>query len=119
MEHGAAWVTYRPDLAASEVDELRAAMPSSYAILSPFPDLPSPVVASAWGRQLMLDGADDPDLRRFFGSTCKGLKRLSPERPVAAARTAASRSTCPAGWCSGDRRGPCRPAAPPGGERMS
>jgi len=78
MEHGAAWVTYRPDLAASEVDELRAAMPSSYAILSPFPDLPSPVVASAWRRQLMLDSADDPRLEAFLREYVQGPQAPEP-----------------------------------------
>ena len=34
-------------------------------LASPHPDLPTPVVASAWGKQLTLESADSPDLERF------------------------------------------------------
>ena len=54
MEHGAVWVTYRPDLPAAQVQQLRQAIPDTYAVLSPYPGLPAPVVASAWGKQLAL-----------------------------------------------------------------
>lgn len=66
QEHGAVWITYDPELPEEDVQQLRDAMPSTYAILSPYPDLPAPVVASSWGRQLQLDGADDPRLEQFI-----------------------------------------------------
>lgn len=50
MEHGAVWVTDRPDLPADQVATLKAAIPSTYAVSSPFPALKAPVVASAWGK---------------------------------------------------------------------
>lgn len=66
QEHGAVWITYDPELSEADVQTLTDAMPSTYAILSPFPDLPAPVVVSSWGRQLQLDGADDPRLQQFI-----------------------------------------------------
>ena len=66
MEHGAVWVTYRSDLPKGDVDKLTAAMPDTYAVLSPVKDLKAPVVASAWGKQLQLTGAADPRLDAFI-----------------------------------------------------
>jgi hypothetical protein len=66
LEHGAVWITYQPDLPADQVAALQQfTRQSGYRLLSPFPDLPSPVVASAWGYQVKLDSADDPRLQRF------------------------------------------------------
>lgn len=76
LEHGAVWITYRPDLPASSITTLTAAMPDSFGILSPYPDLPAPVVVSAWGRQVWLDGPDDPRLSEFISEF-----RLSPIAP--------------------------------------
>ncbi|WP_085872251.1 MULTISPECIES: DUF3105 domain-containing protein [unclassified Nocardioides] len=68
MEHGAIWITYDPDLPETDIALLREATPDSYAILSPFDGAPAPVVASAWGAQLQLDGADDPRLAQFIAA---------------------------------------------------
>lgn len=76
MEHGAVWVTYRPDLPPAQVDALRKAMPSTYAVLSPFTGLKSPVVASAWGKQLALTGVEDPRLAAFIKTY-----RMGPQSP--------------------------------------
>ena len=67
MEHGAVWITYRPDLADAEVEQLAelTTIDEEYVLVSPFEDLPAPVVASAWGLQVQVDGADDPRLRQF------------------------------------------------------
>jgi hypothetical protein len=66
LEHGAVWVTYDPAVVdAAAVDQLRASLPDTYIVLSPFPGLPTPVVASAWGYQVQLDGVDDPRLIPF------------------------------------------------------
>ena len=61
------WVTYDPErVSGGDLDALRGAMPSTYIILSPFPGLEAPVVASAWGVQVALDGVDDPRLADFI-----------------------------------------------------
>ena len=66
LEHGAVWVTYSPDLPASQLDILRdLAADQSKVLVSPYPGLPSPVVASAWGKQLRLPSAGDRRLREF------------------------------------------------------
>lgn len=84
MEHGAVWVTYRPDLPADEIEALVQEMPSTYAILSPYPGLDAPVVASAWGTELGLDGADDARLGEFINAYRQGPQ--TPEVGAACTR---------------------------------
>lgn len=78
LEHGAVWVTYDPSLSEADVTALRDAMPSTYAILSPYPNLPAPVVASAWGAQVQLDGVDDPRLAQFIQKYWKSASAPEP-----------------------------------------
>ncbi len=78
LEHGAVWVTYDPALSSDEAKALQDAMPSSYIILSPYDGLPSPVVASAWGVQIELDGADDPRLQTFLDVYRQGSQTPEP-----------------------------------------
>jgi hypothetical protein len=67
MEHGAVWITYKSDINPDEATRLRQlANSQTYVLASPFRDLPSPIVASAWGRQLKLESTDDPRLERFI-----------------------------------------------------
>jgi hypothetical protein len=80
MEHGAVWITYQPDLPPQEIAVLQEGLGQPYEILSPFEDLPAPVVASAWGKQLLLDGVDDPKLRSFISEYKQG-----PQTPEAGA----------------------------------
>ncbi len=77
LEHGAVWITYSPDLPKDQIEELRnIARGQTYILVSPYPGLESPVVASAWGKQVALDGADDPDLESFIKAY-----RLGPQNP--------------------------------------
>lgn len=84
LEHGAVWITYRPDLASDQVDRLRAlAEDEGKVLVSPYEDLPAPVVVSSWGRQLLLDSAEDDRLGQFVqrfrndapepGAACVGV----------------------------------------------
>jgi hypothetical protein len=66
LEHGAVWVTYRPDLPADQVQRLVTLAATDYLLVSPYPGLPAPVIATAWNRQLRLDGATDPRLVAFI-----------------------------------------------------
>ncbi|MGH9150769.1 MAG: DUF3105 domain-containing protein, partial [Acidimicrobiales bacterium] len=70
LEHGAVWVTYRPDLAPAEIAVLEAlARSRSHILVSRWDDgLPAPVVASSWGRQLRLPSATDPRLAQFVSA---------------------------------------------------
>lgn len=65
MDHGVVWISYRPDLPADQVEELRHYGDEDYVIVSPYPGLSAPVVTTAWRNQLELDGVDDPRLRQF------------------------------------------------------
>jgi hypothetical protein len=65
MDHGAVWITYRPDLPADQIETLRGLGQEEYVLVSPYPGLSAPVVATAWRNQLELEGADDPRLRQF------------------------------------------------------
>ena len=82
MEHGAVWITYQPDLPSDQVEVLRnLAHDNTYVLVSPFPDSPAPVVASAWGKQLQLDSANDPRLEQFVSAFREGPQ--APERGAA------------------------------------
>jgi hypothetical protein len=83
MEHGAVWITYDPDLPAEDVALLAAltAVDPEYVLVSPYEGLPSPAVATAWGHQLQLDGADDPRLRAFTEAFAGGDQGGEPGAP--------------------------------------
>ncbi|KQM37516.1 MULTISPECIES: DUF3105 domain-containing protein [Microbacterium] len=67
MEHGAVWITYDPArVDQAGIDALKAVMPSSYALLSPYPDMDTPIAVSAWNHQLKLDDPNDPRITEFF-----------------------------------------------------
>jgi len=67
LEHGAVWITYRPDLSADQVEALRERVrEAEYLILSPYPGQGSPIVLTAWAVQLEVDGTDDPRLDDFI-----------------------------------------------------
>jgi hypothetical protein len=67
LEHGAVWITYRPDLPPDQVDELaRKVRGRDYMMLSPFPGQPSPVSLQAWGYQLRVDSPRDPGVDAFI-----------------------------------------------------
>jgi len=85
LAHGAVWITYRPELAADQVQVLKTLAADDYMLLSPYPGLDHPVVASTWNHQLALDRADDaalpafiaefknnPDSTPEFGAACLG-----------------------------------------------
>ena len=79
LEHGAVWITYRPDLPAEQVALLRQqAERQTYVLVSPYPDLSAPVVASAWGKQLQLTSADDARLAAFIRKYRQGPQTQEP-----------------------------------------
>ncbi|PVU81539.1 hypothetical protein DDP54_15990 (plasmid) [Cellulomonas sp. WB94] len=79
LEHGAVWVTYSPDLPADQVAILAGVVgKNSYGLLSPFPGLSSPVVASAWGLQLTMSSASDPRLPAFVAKYANGPQTPEP-----------------------------------------
>jgi len=104
LEHGAVWITYRPGLPAAQVDRLRSLVRGqTYLTLSPYPGLPAAVVASAWGKQIRLTGADDSRLDLFITKY-----RQSPQAPEGCI----AEPPHPAGWPRRDGR-PRTPHPPP------
>lgn len=82
LEHGAVWITYRPDLPAEAVEQLRALVRGRrFVLLSPYPDLPAPVVASAWGVQVKVDDAGDPRVGQFLVKYTLGPQAPEPGAP--------------------------------------
>jgi hypothetical protein len=81
LEHGAVWITYRPDLPAGQVGKLQDLvraqtdatldghdLGSKYLDLTPWASdvLPAPIVISSWGAQLAVSSPDDPRLEQFI-----------------------------------------------------
>jgi hypothetical protein len=67
LEHGAVWVTYKPGLAAAEVDKLKAKVQGKdYLFMSPYTGLDKNISLQGWGFQLKLDSASDPRIDEFI-----------------------------------------------------
>ena len=79
LEHGAVWITYSPDLPPDQKESIRGLVEGETCMLaSAHPDLPSAVVASAWGKQLALESANSPDLERFVRAYRQGPQTPEP-----------------------------------------
>jgi hypothetical protein len=81
LEHGAVWITYSPDLGDADLDRLKAVTPDSYAVLSPYDGLDSPIAISAWGAQLKLDDPGDPSLQAFIDRYWRAADAPEPGAP--------------------------------------
>jgi hypothetical protein len=84
LEHGAVWITYQPSLPAATVTTLQNLVrgepqgTAAYTLLTPYPGLPAPVVASAWGKQLRLTSPSDPRLGKFITTYAQGPQTPEP-----------------------------------------
>jgi Protein of unknown function (DUF3105) len=82
LEHGAVWITYRPDLPEDQIAALRArAEAGDYILMSPYPGLERPIALSAWGRQLTVDTAGDARIDRFLRTYVRGPQTPEPGAP--------------------------------------
>jgi len=84
LEHGAVWITYRPDLPADQVEKLaNKVRGNEYMMMSPVENLDRPISLQAWGYQLKVDDADDGRIDEFIdalrvnasvepGASCSG-----------------------------------------------
>jgi hypothetical protein len=81
LEHGAVWITYRPDLPDDQVEALAARVRDTEKLfLSPYPGLQVPISLQAWGYQLALEDAGDDRIDTFI----RALRvNASPEGPTA------------------------------------
>jgi hypothetical protein len=79
LEHGAVWVTYHPDLPEDGVEALRDVVSGEpFVLMSPFEELRSPVVLTAWGIQLEVDSADDDRIATFIERYERGPQTPEP-----------------------------------------
>ncbi len=84
MEHGAVWITYRPDLTAEELAQLQDEVRGmGYTLLSPYASQENKVILTAWDVQLVLDSTSDGRIAEFInkyrqvrgpenGASCEG-----------------------------------------------
>ncbi|TMQ94966.1 DUF3105 domain-containing protein [Actinomadura soli] len=87
LEHGAVWITYRPGLAAAQLDALKAKVTGTdYTFLSPYPSLDAPIALSAWGRQIKLQDASDKRADEFLRAFVKGPQTPEPGAPCDGAK---------------------------------
>jgi len=83
MEHGAVWITFRPELPDDQVDHIRALAQQDYVLASRWDggDLPAPIVLSAWGAQLWLEALPDPAADEFVATHRLGSGTPEPGAP--------------------------------------
>lgn len=90
LEHGAVWITYRPGLAADQLDALKTKVSGTdYTMLSPYPSQDAPVKLTAWGYQLKLDDASDARVDQFLRAYVKGPQTPEPGAACNGAKDAA------------------------------
>jgi hypothetical protein len=79
LEHGAVWITYSPDIPQDEIERLTDLSESNdFVLVSPYPGQDSPIVATAWGKQLTLESAEDSNLERFINAYSRGPQTPEP-----------------------------------------
>lgn len=81
LEHGAVWLAFAPDLADEDVAVIeQLARDQDEVLAAPYEGLDPgvAVVASSWGRQLVLDSVDDPRLAEFVAQYQNGEQHPEP-----------------------------------------
>ena len=71
LEHGSVWITYEPGTDADTLTAIQAIVdsdPSQHILASEYADQGSPIVLTAWDRQLKVDSIDDPRVQEFVGT---------------------------------------------------
>ena len=79
LEHGAVWVTHLPGTDSSTLDAMSLlASTESHLLVSPYEGQHSPIVLTAWERQLAVESWDSPAVASFLDQY---LGRRSPTAP--------------------------------------
>ncbi|MEW1903323.1 DUF3105 domain-containing protein [Streptomyces sp. NPDC056488] len=79
LEHGAVWVTYNKQAPKGDVEKLAAKVgKTKYSLMSPVDDQAGAIMLSAWGKQVTVDGADDPRVDAFFTKYVQGPQTPEP-----------------------------------------
>jgi hypothetical protein len=73
------WIAYQEDLPQEQLEALQSrAGAESHLLVTPYPGLRSPLVLSAWERQLDLDSVDDPRFEAFLATYLEGPTTPEP-----------------------------------------
>jgi hypothetical protein len=89
LEHGAVWITYRPDLPDDQVTALADRVGGNDKMLmSPYPNLDAPISLQAWGYQLRVESAADERIDAFIGALRVNASMEGPDVTCAGGITA-------------------------------
>jgi len=77
LEHGAIWVAYNPDkLSKADVAKLADKVDGNeYMLMSPYPNLDSPISLQTWGYQLKVDKVSDKRITTFIQALRKNASQ--------------------------------------------
>ncbi|GGQ16469.1 DUF3105 domain-containing protein [Streptomyces roseolilacinus] len=79
LEHGAVWVTYNDKAPKDAVEALEKKVARTpYTMMSPVADQAGAIMLSAWGKQVTVDGADDPRVNQFLARYVQGPQTPEP-----------------------------------------
>ncbi|MBV2353671.1 DUF3105 domain-containing protein [Streptomyces sp. J2-1] len=79
LEHGAVWVTYTDKAARADVAALADKVKATpYSLMSPYADQDAPLTLSAWGHQVAVKSAKDPEVDKFFAAYVQGDQTPEP-----------------------------------------
>jgi len=79
LEHGAVWITYKPGLAADQLNVLKQLVTGqNYMALSPYPGLKTNISLQSWDYQLFVDKASDARIQQFI-ATLRHNPKTTPE----------------------------------------
>ncbi|WP_432025489.1 DUF3105 domain-containing protein [Streptomyces sp. 1222.5] len=79
LEHGAVWVTYTAKAKKADVDALAAKVKKTpYSLMSPYANQDAPLILSAWGHQVTVKSASDPEVDKFFAAYVQGQQTPEP-----------------------------------------
>ncbi|MFJ7148025.1 DUF3105 domain-containing protein [Streptomyces sp. NPDC100445] len=79
LEHGAVWVTYTGKAAKADVEALAAKVKKTpYSLMSPYENQGAPLLLSAWGHQVAVKSAKDPEVDKFFAAYVQGSQTPEP-----------------------------------------
>ncbi|MFF1644076.1 DUF3105 domain-containing protein [Streptomyces sp. NPDC058240] len=79
LEHGSVWVTYTDKASDADVAKLAERVGRTpYSLMSPYEGQSGTIMLTAWGKQVTVDGADDPRVDRFFSEFVQGPQTPEP-----------------------------------------
>lgn len=80
LEHGTVWITYKSNLPRAQVNTLKAKAnkQQDYMLMSIDNKQSSPIVLTAWGKQVHVNSPNDPAVDKFIKAYWKGPQTPEP-----------------------------------------